>query len=230
VHALPTFTYMAPDGAGSSSAEGKRASEIITECSVCLGEFAPGEVVKRLPCDHFFHQECIDRWLVHTVDNNAHALPSCPLCKRVPITGPMGLPNAGETAELEARIQTRESTLRQHDPPPPPSPRSQAATGAQSSASNAGAVGGPLSRAELRAVAQNTSTATVVASLEAAAASLEMQELADASQQQVHLDGVRVEAVIEPSAEMAHEASQDEAREQGTVVSARVVDTRTHEA
>lgn len=46
-----------------------------TNCPVCLCEFTEGEKLKSLPCVHFFHDECIDRWLMvgHT----------CPVCKLV---------------------------------------------------------------------------------------------------------------------------------------------------
>lgn len=44
-----------------------------TNCPVCLCEFTKGEKLKSLPCVHFYHKECIDRWLM--VGN------SCPLCK-----------------------------------------------------------------------------------------------------------------------------------------------------
>ncbi|CAJ1859540.1 unnamed protein product [Sphenostylis stenocarpa] len=45
-----------------------------TECCICLGEFRDGEKVKVLPaCDHYFHCECVDRWLT--------LFSSCPLCR-----------------------------------------------------------------------------------------------------------------------------------------------------
>ncbi|KAG4920211.1 hypothetical protein JHK86_049024 [Glycine max] len=45
-----------------------------TECCICLGEFRDGEKVKVLPaCDHYFHCDCVDKWLTH------HS--SCPLCR-----------------------------------------------------------------------------------------------------------------------------------------------------
>lgn len=46
-----------------------------TECPICLGEFAEGENVRILPrCNHGFHVQCIDRWLlVHS---------SCPTCRQ----------------------------------------------------------------------------------------------------------------------------------------------------
>jgi len=44
-----------------------------TTCPVCLCEFEKGEKLKSLPCVHYYHEECIDRWLMV-----GHA---CPVCK-----------------------------------------------------------------------------------------------------------------------------------------------------
>jgi len=44
-------------------------------CPVCLCEFEKGEKLKSLPCVHYYHEECIDRWLMV-----GH---SCPVCKVV---------------------------------------------------------------------------------------------------------------------------------------------------
>jgi hypothetical protein len=45
-----------------------------SDCTVCLGEFQDGELLRLLPkCAHAFHVECIDTWL------RAHV--SCPLCR-----------------------------------------------------------------------------------------------------------------------------------------------------
>lgn len=44
------------------------------ECSICLAEFTPSDVVRRLDgCRHTFHKSCIDLWLLQCA--------SCPLCK-----------------------------------------------------------------------------------------------------------------------------------------------------
>ncbi|KAF9165583.1 hypothetical protein BGX21_000155 [Mortierella sp. AD011] len=43
-------------------------------CAICLGEYAPDETIRFLPCRHHFHLECVDQWLL--TDK------SCPLCKR----------------------------------------------------------------------------------------------------------------------------------------------------
>ncbi|KAI8082939.1 uncharacterized protein BX664DRAFT_339444 [Halteromyces radiatus] len=43
-------------------------------CVICLDDFALGESVRKLPCGHEYHCECIDPWL--TIKSA-----SCPLCK-----------------------------------------------------------------------------------------------------------------------------------------------------
>lgn len=41
-------------------------------CAVCLCDFEAGESLRQLPCKHFFHEQCVDRWLVRNK--------RCPLC------------------------------------------------------------------------------------------------------------------------------------------------------
>ncbi|XP_044259002.1 E3 ubiquitin-protein ligase RNF181-like [Tribolium madens] len=43
------------------------------KCPVCLKEHGEGETVKKMPCNHTFHAECILPWLEKTN--------SCPLCR-----------------------------------------------------------------------------------------------------------------------------------------------------
>ncbi|KAJ3179274.1 hypothetical protein HDU85_004967 [Gaertneriomyces sp. JEL0708] len=43
-------------------------------CAICLGEFMDGEIIRTLPCAHYFHSECIDPWLMEQST-------CCPLCK-----------------------------------------------------------------------------------------------------------------------------------------------------
>ncbi|XVE91507.1 hypothetical protein REPUB_Repub01dG0015800 [Reevesia pubescens] len=43
------------------------------ECMVCLEEWNPGELAKRMPCKHKFHDKCIEKWL------GIHG--SCPVCR-----------------------------------------------------------------------------------------------------------------------------------------------------
>jgi len=44
-----------------------------TACPICLSEYEVGEELRSLQCFHFFHRECVDRWL-----DVSHA---CPVCK-----------------------------------------------------------------------------------------------------------------------------------------------------
>ncbi|WJX40710.1 RING-type E3 ubiquitin transferase [Trifolium repens] len=63
---IPMVVY----GSGSIS-----TSFIGTDCPICLGEFIDGEKVRVLPkCNHGFHVECIDKWLL------SHS--SCPTCRQ----------------------------------------------------------------------------------------------------------------------------------------------------
>ncbi|KAA0202527.1 hypothetical protein HAZT_HAZT009879 [Hyalella azteca] len=43
------------------------------QCSVCMEDFVLSESVKKLRCDHFFHEPCITPWL------KMHA--TCPVCR-----------------------------------------------------------------------------------------------------------------------------------------------------
>jgi len=50
-----------------------------TLCSICYEEYADGEPLRLLRCGHYFHIECIDRWLLTATKRRA---PACPLCNR----------------------------------------------------------------------------------------------------------------------------------------------------
>ncbi|KAF8746352.1 hypothetical protein HU200_013368 [Digitaria exilis] len=66
---LPSFTYKQ-----SVKHNVTGAGEEAATCSVCLGVFQNGEMVRLLPvCLHLYHVECIDPWL------EAHS--SCPICR-----------------------------------------------------------------------------------------------------------------------------------------------------
>ncbi|XP_035796438.1 uncharacterized protein LOC118469064 [Anopheles albimanus] len=43
------------------------------KCTICLSQFEVDNDVRRLPCMHLFHKDCVDQWLV----TNKH----CPICR-----------------------------------------------------------------------------------------------------------------------------------------------------
>ena len=95
VAALPVTVY--------SEADAKAAEEKgdTPQCYVCLGDFAPGEEIRELPC-HRFHRACIDRWLLRS---SRH----CPTCRaRVPavdVKEEDEAANAAAVAERLARLR-----------------------------------------------------------------------------------------------------------------------------
>ncbi|KND94299.1 Protein goliath [Tolypocladium ophioglossoides CBS 100239] len=60
------------------------------ECSICTEDFKVGEDVRVLPCNHRFHPNCVDPWLVDVAG-------TCPLC-RLDLRPGQGSTNSGLTA------------------------------------------------------------------------------------------------------------------------------------
>lgn len=46
-----------------------------TLCSICHDDFCDGDAVRLLPCNHYHHVACVDKWLL-----DASRAPACPLC------------------------------------------------------------------------------------------------------------------------------------------------------
>ena len=42
-------------------------------CPICLVEYEEGDEIRTLPCDHYFHKDCVDSWM------SSHI--SCPTCR-----------------------------------------------------------------------------------------------------------------------------------------------------
>jgi len=53
--------------------EGEEDEEEGDKCTICLSEFEVEEDVRRLPCMHLFHVECVDQWLSQNK--------RCPICR-----------------------------------------------------------------------------------------------------------------------------------------------------
>ncbi|KAI3459934.1 hypothetical protein Pfo_016597 [Paulownia fortunei] len=63
---LPKLTYGEDNGQAAK----------LSDCAICLAEFAAGEEIRVLPqCGHGFHVVCIDTWL------GCHS--SCPSCRQI---------------------------------------------------------------------------------------------------------------------------------------------------
>ncbi|CAL2234590.1 unnamed protein product [Prunus armeniaca] len=91
INALPTYKFKLKknknsDNRDSSSAgvseggvvaAGTEKERVISGedavCCICLAKYSNNDELRELPCSHFFHKECVDKWL----KINA----SCPLCK-----------------------------------------------------------------------------------------------------------------------------------------------------
>ncbi len=58
----------------SSMAEGKEENHTAVKCQVCQFSYEENDELRELPCEHYFHKDCIDSWL-ETKD-------TCALCRK----------------------------------------------------------------------------------------------------------------------------------------------------
>ncbi|KAL7309499.1 hypothetical protein PS15m_010370 [Mucor circinelloides] len=117
---IPIATPTNANASATSTATSTRPDEFDDACVICLDEFALGDQVRKLPCGHEYHCECIDPWL--TIKSA-----SCPLCKHdcaldVPKTeADQGELEQGERHHLEASAETEQDGSASTPSPPPPS-------------------------------------------------------------------------------------------------------------
>ncbi|XP_067949808.1 E3 ubiquitin-protein ligase arkadia-A-like [Watersipora subatra] len=64
-----TVAYQYSQRVASDSDQGSSNEK----CTICISEYKTGEHVRRLPCLHLFHRDCVDRWL----NSNKR----CPMCR-----------------------------------------------------------------------------------------------------------------------------------------------------
>ena len=67
LRSLPTIRYK------RGLAGGRGGSEEDTACVICMAEFEEGEELRLLYCRHFYHQQCVDTWLMRNA--------TCPQCR-----------------------------------------------------------------------------------------------------------------------------------------------------
>lgn len=64
VNNVKTFDNKTLDDEGSPNADTSRSKEESASCSVCREDFVENDTVRILPCDHMYHQSCIDPWVL----------------------------------------------------------------------------------------------------------------------------------------------------------------------
>jgi len=83
--AMPTFTN--EEGTAATQVTSDEALESVgirhfslssvtneDQCHICLQDFAEGDEIRSLPCNHSFHVDCVDTWLKQKSS-------SCPTCR-----------------------------------------------------------------------------------------------------------------------------------------------------
>lgn len=68
IRQLPTLSWT------QSMADGKEENHTLVKCQVCQFPYEEGDELRKLPCEHYFHRECVDSWL-QTKD-------TCALCRK----------------------------------------------------------------------------------------------------------------------------------------------------
>ncbi|KAI9244878.1 hypothetical protein EDC94DRAFT_629150 [Helicostylum pulchrum] len=87
VNLLPTRVYKSREQRKEMYSEKKETSSNVSvdsfgtlcelsSCVICLDNFEPGNILRRLPCNHEYHRDCIDIWLTKKCA-------SCPLCQQI---------------------------------------------------------------------------------------------------------------------------------------------------
>ncbi|KAI8077524.1 hypothetical protein BDF21DRAFT_421223 [Thamnidium elegans] len=87
VNLLPTRVYQSREQRKEMDSEkNKTTSNVsvdsfgtlceLSSCVICLDNFESGNILRRLPCNHEYHRDCIDVWLTKKCA-------SCPLCQQI---------------------------------------------------------------------------------------------------------------------------------------------------
>ena len=96
VSELPTLCYRTDSG-GAAGARFR-----LNACVVCLADYKDGEELRVLSCGHYWHAECLGKWLAHRR--------TCPLCQRWDARRPRDQPaqHQGDVAAAAAAVLPQE--------------------------------------------------------------------------------------------------------------------------
>ena len=81
VSRTPRATDPPPTGGARPAGQSELLEITANECCLCMEHLGGDDVLRVLPCRHFFHRDCIDRWFA----TKPHQQRTCPLCKRDPL-------------------------------------------------------------------------------------------------------------------------------------------------
>jgi len=66
-------------------------------CVICNATVQVNEIIRKLPCKHNFHQNCIDKWLLHTRS-------TCPVCGLAAYSSINNNDNENSKPNMESKI------------------------------------------------------------------------------------------------------------------------------
>lgn len=100
-----TTPLLASENNTSGPSSSSRLYYSAEECPICLGTFSEGERVRLLPCQHLFHQDCVDEWLIKIKK-------FCPSCRRdVLVPVPSVSTSAEGVSAEEAHVTAAATTV-----------------------------------------------------------------------------------------------------------------------
>lgn len=85
------------------------------ECVLCFEAYGPEDVVRVLPCKHYFHKDCIDHWF--TI--RRFRLRTCPICRGNPLAERNNARSEQELAEIPV-IEAAQNDADAWQAPAPP--------------------------------------------------------------------------------------------------------------
>ncbi len=101
----PVMAYSAANGPYEQAPQTEEIRDM--DCQICLLPDLADKTVDKVvtPCGHYFHQECLDRWLKDQT--------TCPVCKRVLRAGEAAAYYPDQEEEAQAALQLQQEQLQQ---------------------------------------------------------------------------------------------------------------------